>query len=227
MNKEYACLDEKVVVKTEDGKQYLTNYCDNIGEILEKENLIEVMEQEITTLKKEIMEKEENTKFWKKNIFTLPFIVPIATAFGCFMFYLAGGDISTMVNGYPILVPVSTVCLTVITFVVGAFEISSYLEYKSSLRDVKGMNCSLEFLKENLKIEKENLERLNQQKENTKNDKTFTIEQINNIEMLKQLKQILDLYYNCGYNEDKLIKYYQNGNLRHKLEKNLMNQSYK
>ena len=219
MNKEYVCFDQNVVIKTEDGNQILTDYCNNIGEILEKENLIETMEKEVSELKKEITEKEENIKGLKQSIFAIPFTVPITLAAAFLMFWLLGGDISAMFNGCPILVLVATVCLTVVTFFVGTLEISSYLEYKADLRDVKGMNSVFEYLKENIKKEKEGLERLNQQKETTKNDKPFRIEEINNIEMLKQLKQNLDLYYGCGYNEDKLIKYHQNGNLRHKLEK--------
>lgn len=54
MNKSYIYLDGKVIIEDENNNKTLTEYYDNLDEVLIQENLIETMEKRIKELEQEM-----------------------------------------------------------------------------------------------------------------------------------------------------------------------------
>ena len=46
MNREYTYVDDKVIIRDENGNQRVVEYCDNLNEILIQENLLEEIENQ-------------------------------------------------------------------------------------------------------------------------------------------------------------------------------------
>ena len=70
MNKECVYVDGKVIVEDENGNKRITEYSDNLEEILAQENLIETMENKIQELDKELGNTKEDNKPY------VPFVLP-------------------------------------------------------------------------------------------------------------------------------------------------------
>lgn len=56
-------------------------------------------------------------------------------------------------------------------------------------------------------------------KKKEKEDFTFSVIKVNDVEQLKHLKHYVELYYNLGHDIEKLYKYLENGALEDKLSK--------
>ena len=89
-------------------------------------------------------------------------------------------------------------------------ELVIYRNYKHLLKKEKGINSELEFLKKQVIVEKEKLNTLKKGKNIDKNNEKIRVVEVSDLELLKRLKKLLDLYFDLGYNEDAYYKYYQN-----------------
>ena len=220
MNKEYTYIDGKVIVKDENGTQNPIEYYDNLDEVLIQENLIETMEKKISKLEKE---SEDYKKHNKKHY--IPIIFPfglLATLIGpAYAYWLGNTDIyvssvntifGTM-NEAVLYSCFSTLFLPILSLL----ELQMYHYYKNSKKDEKGINSELEFLKQQIIIEKQKLFELEKEKTKNREDKRFRSVKVEDLEELKALKSCLDLYYDLGYNGEKYYKYYLQGKLDNKL----------
>ena len=81
----------------------------------------------------------------------------------------------------------------------------------------KGYENQIDFLKKQISLEQEKLNELKRNK--TNKQKVAVSKRVNDIEELKRLKELLLVYYNCGYYSDRYSKYLEKGKLKRKLSK--------
>lgn len=224
MNKEYTYIDGKAIIKDEKENQNPIEYYDNLDEVLVQENLIETMQNEITKLEEESKEYKKNNK--KRYIpITLP-LASLITIFGVpALFYLFGytniysSTISTIFGPMNEAILHSSVFYVLVSPIIGLTEFCMYNNYKNMKNDEKGINNQLEFLKEQIVIEKEYLKELLKNKTSSNNNEEFRIVKVNDLEVLRTLRSCLEFYYDLGYNEQKYSKYLEQGKLNDKLNK--------
>ena len=219
MNKEYAYSDGKAIIVDEKGNQTKSEYYDNLDDILVQENLIENIENKIKQLEGErYINKSEN----KEHYFPLMLsMVLLAILLGnliilaidpkMFIEKMQFGNINlgTFFN---------SAMLTVFTPMTAIFDLGYYKKFKDAKNKDKGINSELEYLKKQITIEKQNLEKLQKDKKKNEEDKEFGVVVVDDKEKLAELKSDSDFYYNLGYNENKYFKYYQQGRLDDKLQ---------
>ena len=216
MNKEYTYLNGKVIISDENGVHTEIDYCDNIDEILVKENLIEEIENKIKDLSNEC--KKYNIK--KKFIPHATYVAFLASAIiSPLLFFILTGSNLFFANSKIILF---FYIKTLSSFLPLGIIIDSeiYYNHKDNLNEFNGINSELNYLKSQLKKEKENLIKLQNEK-NTKRilDKQYCFKTVDDLKQLKRIKFYLNLYYNLGYNENKYYRYFQQGKLDKKLQK--------
>lgn len=224
MNKEYTYIEGKVVISDEHDSKTQRDYYDNLDKVLVQENLIETMEKTIEELEEESKSyQKKNSKHYIPIIFptTLlmttvgsPAIVNLLTSTNLFITKVdtVFGQIS---QAMAVTIPMVT-CI----FPLGAMlEFSMYCQYKDSLKKEKGIDSKLTFLREQVKIEKEKLKELKQEKSKIQENTEFRTVKVNDTQQLETLNNYLELYYDLGYNGEKYYQYYQQGKLEKKLKK--------
>lgn len=227
MNKEYTYIDEKIVlVKDENGIQKPIEYYDNLDEILVQENLIETIEDKISSLE----EKSEDYKKYNKKHY-IPIMLPmsiLATTIGvpAIAYWISNGNTNMYTSSVNTIFgtineAVFYGCASCIGFLPCTLLIEHgiYREYKNSIKIEKGINSELEFLKQQIVIEKQKLFKLQSEKIKNNTNNRFESVEVNDLEKLRILKNWLNLYYDLGYNEKKYYKYYLQGKLDNKLDK--------
>lgn len=194
-------------------------YQDNIGEILETQNIIEELSKKANQITYDISKIYEKHSKKSINIFKL------FTILMC-LFSLA----SLAVVG------LFTTILTSIICVIGMFLII-YLPILISMENssknyLKNINAKSSEFKETLeKMKKQRIKLGKLLSDNTKNKESEMLENkkyiINYKDKLYEIKKELGLYYKIVYNEDKYKKYYEQGIIDKKLEKQYDNNERK
>lgn len=224
MNKEYIYKDGKALVIDENDNQRTVDYCDNLDDVLVQENLIETMEKEIKNLEKEISEIKKESKFSKYLNILWPFLI---FTFGPMIVMPTICNLAD-VNQVLTLPLLGTLDFGTAVGILGAtafsipgslMSLANYSKEKRFERDEKGKETQLEYLKKLLVEQKEDLEELKLDKSASETSKDFSVSRVDDIEVLKKLKNYLSFYYNLGYNEKKYFKYYQKGKLDNYLER--------
>ena len=97
--------------------------------------------------------------------------------------------------------------------------LSNLRDYKINLKKLNGLNEELKFRKKTLLNEKNRLEKLKQDKKRKKEEeiKKNPKKIVEYKNLLSTFSSLSNLYYNLGYLENKLIKYYNKGNLKEKM----------
>lgn len=231
MNKEYTYLDGKVIVEDENGKKRVTEYSDKLDEILVQENLIEVMENKLSEVDKKIQNNDERLKRKKKERFFPLIQAVIMTSIIPLLLKFLIGDIASTPLGLPgsafaeIFGNMSvstfiTICSGILSILLcGMFSLSDHSIYKELKRKLKGLGSEKKELEENLVIERQKLNELQESKQSKVESEQFIVRQVDDKAILEGLKAYLQLYYDCGYNEDVYARYYMNGTLHKKLRR--------
>ena len=93
-------------------------------------------------------------------------------------------------------------------------------EYLQNKKTKKGLENQLDFLNNDIEKQKDLLEELKKKKINSNELKNgFHLVRVNDKNILAELRNYLNLYYDCGYNNKKYYKYYKKGKLKNKLSK--------
>lgn len=215
MNKEYIYVDEKAIIRDENGEKDPIKYYNELDKFLEKENLIETMENKIKSLEKE--------KKGIKNISVFSALMPmifgiVVLSIIFIIFSLTGLTLpyntivdtifGPMTHGAFMTSTAAILGGTVFGF---AFTLPSFLQRAQDKKHLIGLETELNYLEKSLHKEKEKLEELNKNKNYEHKNKDFRIVKINN-EAIKNLNSKLKLYYSCGYNGKKYYKYYKKHN---------------
>ncbi len=225
MNKEYIYVDNKVIIIDENGEKKVAEYYDGLDDILVQENLIE-------TLEDKSIELERKSRLYKKNNmkhyipFFLPMTLLITTVGANLLFYgLTGSNsfstqINTRFGTFSSGQFLSMISSILFLPVAALLEFDTYRQYKRSLKEEKGVNNELEFLKKQLLEEKQVLEdlKIKKQENNKIDEKEFKVVKVDDKQQLDTLNSNLYLYFDLGYNEEKYLKYYQQGKLDEKLK---------
>lgn len=228
MNQEFIDSSQSTIVIDENGNRTIREHKENIEEILIQENLIETLEGK----RNKIIEELNSIKI---KDYYLPIIPFIGEAIILLDFYFILSLIPNTTSVFETLVSVineykiiGTVTLaSFIPISLGVFIDSDYIRYKYQKNHKKGLEKKLEKLEEKIKEEKEYLNSLNNEKEkeylnslnNKDNSNKATITRVNDTNQIMQnLDELLDLYYQIGMNEEEYLKYYQTQTLPNKLK---------
>lgn len=195
MNKNYVLIDDKVIVLDEYGENKVEEYTDNFEEILMQENVIEYIQKRIKYID-EIRDKQiKYKKFVPKLTLITLLIVTIISVMGITS------------NTIPII---GCLCIYAVVFLsAGSRDLNTYRNYKSEMITDELVNIEYEELNKDLVKEKEKLEELKSDKSKDKEVNTLIIGKVNNIEVLKDIRNKLELYNIIGNNIDKYYKLYQ------------------
>lgn len=218
MNKEYVYKDGKALIIDKNDNEKTVDYYDSLDEVLVQENLIEVMETEIKKLETETSKYTNKSKIFKCLFFGSPFLIFTFTPliFTPIISNLVGTNeiINTTIFGAIKSGTFNGLCFSALLTIPGALtSLLLYLKEKELAQEQKGKKTQLKYLKRNLVEEKEYLEKLKENKNNSKEVEEFYVSKVDNKETLEKLKNFLSFYYNLGYNEEKYFKYYQQGKL--------------
>lgn len=228
MNREYTYVDGKCIVydengaiKTEDGKIDLKEYSNNFDEILVQENLIESLEKDLEETKQDIEKREKLVKSNKKMmIFDVISFGSIPVLIQQLLKFMFGKEQVLLMFADAFLGPFLKIFVLSVTILFGgAFTLATYNSYKYNKKRLNGQKCKQTAIESSLEQAKQKLEKLNQEKETTKLEENICSNKVNYLNRLIQLRDYLDVYYGCGFNQKKYEKYYLDGTLEKKLEK--------
>ena len=223
MYKGYFVNNGRVMVSDENGNFSNFDYSDNLEQILIQKNIIEVIEKEIQMLEES---KDDNIPpqfdmISLKATGDATIVTPFISLLFC------GGDltskIDTVMGPMNAFVFLSMVNVFLSIFAGACFSICEYSIYKEKQQVYEetdnAINSELDFLRSQLNVEIEKLNDLEERKviTNKKIENNYS-KLIDDSEQLRQLRELMNLYYNFGLNREKYYRYYQNGILLEKLQ---------
>jgi len=218
MNTEYTYIDGKVIVSDEYGNKIQAEYYDNLDKVLIQENVIETIDNRIKELQKEKDSydiKKVNKRYNPIYAYVTIGATLAATVIGLLIAKSIYSDIS--MTDY---ILISSMADIGIALPIGtAFTWADYTQHKDRIKNLKGIDSELEFLKLQLEKEKNYLNNLKNDKCREKENTEFRSEKVNDLDELRDLRNCMSLYYNLGSNDKKYYKYYTQGKLDKKLQK--------
>ena len=222
MNGKYTYLDGKVIIEDENGKKKIVEYTNHLDEILVQENLIESLENELVEVDRDIERSKKLNKTNKNvTIFSAVSFALIPVIMQFLLKMLLGENASEiMLSTEPMMLPFIKGFIISISGISGSFfTISSYNSYKKNKKNINGQKSKKKVLEETIQQEKKELEQLQQTSQKQQLTHHFFEKEVDYIKELRRLRSYLNLYYDCGYNREKYIKYLQEGKLYKKLDK--------
>ncbi len=203
MNKSYMYTEETVVVTTDTGILPPIDYVDNIEHILKLENEIEFLRKAYEADNKALQDKYEQCDYRKKDSLKV---------FG----FIAGVSIVTAIAS-KLLFPDSV--LSHAALVTGAAFAPTMslvgLSFRPSKQDIRGYE-------EKVKFEKETIGFLEEEKGFLENNPSYSrlgnireglVVELDSTFTLKYYEDAIKLRYEFGYNPDKFIAWYNEGDL--------------
>lgn len=223
MNKEYTIIGNRAIVMSDD-KEYVTDYYDGIDEVLKQENVVELIEKKVSNLEEK---KINNIKKPKSLLKFLGFLVLPFPA-SLLLLMLLKGDLQSalLLTDHTIFGEMSTFLsmaifeeLTLCIPFGLISSISSYSTYKDKLSTKRAIEVELNKMQTVLKDEKEKLHLLKDKYlvDDVREDKN-TID-LKSQDTKKSINKFAKLYYDLGYDFEKLYKEYKNDNLESYLNK--------
>lgn len=222
MNKDYIYINENAIVTDDNGNQRVTEYYDNLDKVLVQENIIEEIEKRIVKLTSEANEYKHR-KFFP--------ILPFGLIFVRILVYLFFNLVlPESISNYPtcdflgITISFKEFCFIYLTFGCllfgGLFDIKEFYCLKKDKNKGNGITQELEYLKKRLEEEKQILSKLKEDKSKSYIQSELVTKKVDDVNLLKALRDRLNLLYDLGYNEQKYNRWYQNGTLDEKLGRN-------
>lgn len=214
MNKEYFYIDENIIVEDENGNKILRENTNNIEEILKQENVIEILENKL----KELEEMLSSYKISKKKKFfpwaTITVIIGgIVMTYICSNIFYPGITIDTIFGTIDKSVAIASLVIPLSIPLSTFVDLIYYHDYKESLKEEKGIENEINFVKQELQKSREVLFNLENEQKMVHEESKFKTTKIDNLALLKKLKGDLELLHTLGYNENKYIKYYLKGTI--------------
>lgn len=222
MNKEYTYLNGECIVEDEYGRKKLVEYTDKTEEILIQENVIETLENDSYKSKMKYVKEQTREKNIKSSKwFNLTMLVlPIVAFQGTFRLLLGPNASEVMMEMHPLLTPiVKGIAIFFSAAFGGLAYLTSYFDGIENKRKLRGLESKKEALEKTLEAEKQHLEELNREKQKQESSEKFFTKEVDDLETLNDMRNYIELYYDCGVNRKKYEKYYQEGTLEKKLGK--------
>ena len=222
MNKEYIYLDGKCIIEDDNGNQKVEVYTNKTDEILMKENAIEMLEKEQDNTTKEIEKKEGQTKILKFSIYFNAImsllILPITQLL--IRILIGPNAAQLMASENPLVLDfLKGFLISITTLYATGSMYSSYHSYKNNNKSIKGLYNKKKELDKTLEEDRIELQKLHEEKQIEKSETYFYKKEFCNLELLRKLRNYLNLYYDCGYNREKYQKYLEQGKLDKKLRR--------
>lgn len=222
MNKEYTYLNGECIIEDANGHKRLEEYTDKTDEILITENVIETLLDDSYKAKM----KYEKEKVREKNIksskwFNLAMLITPIVAFQLvFRLLLGPGAAEIMMEMHPLLTPFVKGLAVFFSITFGGISfLSTFVDGIENKRSIRGLESKKEALDKTLEEEKQYLEELNREKQKQELPERFFEKEVDDLETLRDMRNYIELYYDCGVNRKKYEKYYQEGTLEKKLSK--------
>lgn len=216
MNKEYTYIDGKVIIVDENNNKKKEDYYDNLNDVLIQENVIETMENKY----QELIKLNPHEQYMPNALITYIFMTIVGIPSLCCTTKMDDKikEILNQINLPMKLEP--AILLGLFTTGVGL----SYLLCDKSINYMQGKKndgiaSQIEFLQDQIPVEKEALEKLKSIRTKEKENTNFRTVTIDDSERLNVLKSYLDLYFELGYHGNKYYRYYQQNKLDRKLQK--------
>ena len=219
MNKQFMYVNGTIVISDENGMKPAIPYVDNIEDVLILENEIEFLEHCLRLDERALETKISDREYRNKDSLKISLVgsaLAVGATFGLSQILgLSHENITNTIMGpmseyLAFSIPMSVGC-------VGFVQMISLLglSYRPSKKDIKGIEEKINFEKEMLAVFKDELTYL---QENPTYDRRDTVEEMKSYEVhykysLDYLKEALKLRYSFGYNPDKFIKLYEDGQL--------------
>ncbi len=225
MNKEYVYVNGKVTIIDDKKEKRQEEYYDNLDKVLVKENVIERINKQIDELEMKVNQYKRSRS--NKLFCLIPLLGGIiASLIGPLLVIsmTTGQNLTSLVldNSYSDYVLSFTLKVFPFGLSLGTImSVMEYLQYRKHLKEEKGVSSQLDYLNQQLKIEKDKLEVLQKDKSKEKEDRQARIVKVNEIEELKKMRSELAQYYELGYNIDKYYHYYMQGKLEDKMPDNI------
>ena len=222
MNKEYTYLNGECIIEDETGHKRLIEYTDKTDEILIQENLIETLENDLFKARSKYKKEKNREKSIKSSKwFNLVMLVsPILAFQGAFRILLGPEASEVMMEMHPLLTPFvkGIAVFFSITFGGSAF-LTTFIDGITNKEQIRGLESKKEALEKTLEAEKQHLEELNREKQKQESSEKFFTKEVDDLETLNDMRNYIELYYDCGVNRKKYEKYYKEGTLEKKLSK--------
>ena len=221
MNKEIIYLNGKCVVEDENRKRRVEDYTDKTEEILVTENVIETLGADLEENRYELGKRKKLVKNGKFDIiFTAVSFALIPPVIQLLLIFLLGPGASLMLAQPSFLLPFLKVFILSVTALFGGMlTYSSYSSYRKNKRKISGLLSEKKAIEETLDQEKAHLIDLQLEKKKVVASEEYFEKEVPDLEELRDLRNYLDLYYDCGYHKEKYGRYLQNGKLEKKLGK--------
>lgn len=221
MNNSYYTLPNGEHLVSTDTKMKKVKYNNNIQEVLIFENALEQTEKMIEEKRLSIRRKKSKIKDEAGTMFGLSALFLVMPFFLTAFLYFISGSSNSLVDTPLGQLPY---CANVgIQFGIFCIPFSMYSFIKGSLlkrklnREIKGEEVALDYLNQEKERLKEDIDRLINEKNNTLETKAIESDKIIEIkdrDIISYLLNVTKLYYECGYNQNKYLKYYLRGVLR-------------
>lgn len=220
MNKECIYIEGKAIIVDEKGYNKPIEYYENLEEVLVKENLIETMENKANELnkEKELLEKIKTSAFLDLIIGIMFIVIPYVLP-NIFITLLTGSNpiINSILGSIRSGTLISILMGPVMNVMSIPFLINSYSSTKNRISKINGINSELTYLKNNIENEKQIIKQLKEKENKSNKIEEYQIIKVNDKVALKNLRDYLTLYYDCGYNIKKYYKYFEKDLLWKKL----------
>ncbi len=217
MNKGYLCTSDTTIIADEKGEQFITEYCDNIDEILVQENVIEKIEKDLQDLEKKKKITLDRSKFGKKLALLLTLLCVVAPPILELMMGINPIEAAgTNIFGYESNMWL-TVSLIGLTF---AIPIDGSLLYSSSRakKEHKGFNSAIIGLQNQLTKEKIKLNELNKSKTYNKTKTLYKSTLVDDSKELKRIDSQSELYHDLETYKSKMKRLNRKGKLQEYLQ---------
>lgn len=222
MNKEYTYLNGECIIEDEYGHKKLVEYTDKTDEILIQENLIETLENDLFKARSKYKKEKNREKNIKSSKwFNLAMLVsPIVAFQGAFRLLLGPEASEVMMEMHPLLTPfVKGIAIFFSVTFGGLAYLTTFIDGITNKEQIRGLESKKEALEKTLEAEKKHLEELNREKQKQESTERFFEKEVDDLETLNDMRDYIELYYDCGVNRKKYERYYQEGTLENKLRK--------
>lgn len=224
MNKEYAYIDGKVIIRDEFNNSRLLEYQNNLEEVLIQENVVETIENKINELEKQLKKYENLPKRFIPYTLITTILEAIFAPKILFAIFKKYGGVDLYKEMFVSTSSISTATIInyfvlAICFLLGTiFTIIEYSSYKENKKEFKGITSELSYLRKSLILEKNNLEKLKSEARTVILNQEFKVNKIDDSYELDNLNDHINLHYHLGYDEKRYLKWIKKGILEKKLE---------
>ena len=213
LNKNYTCINNKVIISDENGNCTQVDYYKNIDKVLVHQNMLEVINKNIIELESidtiDILYNRDSQFDYFKLLGAFSCSVLVLPLVGSF---IPGFDMSVFLPALGEAVLLDSPFFAI-------FYYLSYKRFKAAKNKFNGIDSELAFLKKEKDKEEKIITDLLSVKEKNTQSINFDSREVQDKEAIDYLNRMAYFHYSLGYNYSDYHNYYENDKLDKKLEK--------